>query len=271
MRPEHGPNKHKHLEMIQGAINRLASNSFSIKQWTVMLVSAIFVLVARDGKVPVWVALVPVMAFWGLDGYFLRQERRFRNLYVDVSETDESEITFSMEGRTQGHVVLEGGLLGYPAFVLRAVHRTCSLHLIVLLAADPPHDVLPQSLLMGPAPPRCVFRNAQAGRSAAAEQSPNRKDHATMNPWLGSRDIQRALREMLVSIDGEHHATGQSVLQVPGDHPQTRARVSWHPAWPAPAGLFLQRPHRACAGERNRRDAGIPCRNGRSDRARSGS
>ena len=102
MRPEHGPNKHKHLEMIQGVINRLASNSFSIKQWTVMLVSAIFVLVALDGNVPILVALVPVVAFWGLDGYFLRQERRFRNLYVDVSETDESEITFSMEEERKG-------------------------------------------------------------------------------------------------------------------------------------------------------------------------
>lgn len=102
MRPEHGPNKHKHLGMIQGVINRLASNSFSIKQWTVMLVSAIFVLVALDGEVPILVALVPVVAFWGLDGYFLRQERRFRNLYVDVSETDESEITFSMEEESKG-------------------------------------------------------------------------------------------------------------------------------------------------------------------------
>ena len=56
MKPEHGSNKHKHLEMIQGVINRLASNSFSIKQWTVMLVSALLVLVAREGSVPVWVA-----------------------------------------------------------------------------------------------------------------------------------------------------------------------------------------------------------------------
>lgn len=38
MKTEHGPHKHKHLEMIQGVINRLASKSFSIKQWTVMLV-----------------------------------------------------------------------------------------------------------------------------------------------------------------------------------------------------------------------------------------
>ena len=99
MRSKHGPDKHKHLEMIQGVINRLASNSFSIKQWTVMLVSALLVLVAREGSVPIWVALVPVIAFWGLDGYFLRQERRFRNLYMDVCETEESEITFSMNDK----------------------------------------------------------------------------------------------------------------------------------------------------------------------------
>ena len=103
MRPDHGPNKHKHLEMIQGVVNRLASNSFSIKQWTVMLVSALFVLVAREEAVPVWVALGPVLFFWGLDGYFLRQERRFRNLYVDVCETDESEITFSMNGERKSN------------------------------------------------------------------------------------------------------------------------------------------------------------------------
>lgn len=103
MRPDHGPNKHKHLEMIQGVVNRLASNSFSIKQWTVMLVSALFVLLAREEAVPVWVALGPVLFFWGLDGYFLRQERRFRNLYMDVCETDESEITFSMNGERKSN------------------------------------------------------------------------------------------------------------------------------------------------------------------------
>lgn len=96
MKPKHGPDKRKHLDLIQGVINRLASNSFSTKQWTVMLVSALFVLVTREGSVPVWVALVPVAAFWGLDGYFLRQERRFRNLYADVCDTDESDINFSM-------------------------------------------------------------------------------------------------------------------------------------------------------------------------------
>ena len=103
MMPLHGPNKQKHLEMIQGVINRLASNSFSIKQWTVILVSALFVLVARDGSVPAWVALVPVTAFWGLDSYFLWQERQFRNLYADTSDTDEDKINFSMKVEKRKH------------------------------------------------------------------------------------------------------------------------------------------------------------------------
>ena len=182
MRPEHGPNKHKHLEMIQGVINRLASNSFSIKQWTVMLVSAIFVLVALDGSVPVWVALVPVVAFWGLDGYFLRQERPVPESVHECLRERRKRDHVLHGGRTQGHALLEGSLLGYPAFVLRAVHRTGGRHLIFLLAADPPRDVLPQSLLMGLAPPHCVFGNARIKRFTAAEQSPDRKGHANMNP-----------------------------------------------------------------------------------------
>ncbi len=96
MSPEHGPDKHKHLEMIQCVITRLASNSFSIKQWTVALISALIVLAAREQSLPEWVPFVPLVAFWGLDGYFLWQERRFRGLYDDVRRTDESQITFLM-------------------------------------------------------------------------------------------------------------------------------------------------------------------------------
>ena len=40
--------KIKHLEMIQGVINRMASNSFLLKGWTVVLVSALFALAAND-------------------------------------------------------------------------------------------------------------------------------------------------------------------------------------------------------------------------------
>ena len=74
--------KIKHLEFIQGVINRLASDSFRMKGWCVVLVATLFILLAREGRVEfITVALIPVIAFWGLDGYFLWQERLYRARY----------------------------------------------------------------------------------------------------------------------------------------------------------------------------------------------
>ena len=39
---------HEHLKMYQGIITRMSKNSVSSKQWCVVLVSAIFALVAED-------------------------------------------------------------------------------------------------------------------------------------------------------------------------------------------------------------------------------
>ena len=92
--------KLKHLEFIQGVINRLATDSFRMKGWAVVLVSALFVLLVREGRLDVVpVALVPVAVFWGLDGYFLWQERLFRALYDHVRALDETKIDFSMDIR----------------------------------------------------------------------------------------------------------------------------------------------------------------------------
>ena len=86
----------KHLEMIQGVINRLASNSFRMKGWSVVLVAALLALGARNGSFEmVLVPCVPVLVFWGLDGYYLSQERLFRALYDGVRVRD--EIDFSMD------------------------------------------------------------------------------------------------------------------------------------------------------------------------------
>ena len=90
--------KLKHLEFIQGVVNRLADDSFRMKGWSVALAAALFVLLAR-GENPRFtpVALVPVLIFWGLDGYFLWQGRLFRALYDHVRLLEENEIDFSMD------------------------------------------------------------------------------------------------------------------------------------------------------------------------------
>lgn len=90
--------KLKHLEFIQQAINRMASNLFLLKGWTVTLIAAMFALAAKESKDFYFLlAYFPTLMFWLLDGYFLSQERRFRSLYDHVTNLDESAIDFSMD------------------------------------------------------------------------------------------------------------------------------------------------------------------------------
>ena len=90
--------KLKHLEFIQGVVNRLASDSFRLKGWAVVLIAALFVLVVREGRIELAaVGMAPVLLFWGLDGYFLWQERLFRALYDHVRGLKDGEVDFSMK------------------------------------------------------------------------------------------------------------------------------------------------------------------------------
>lgn len=85
-----------HLDMLQAVISRMNQNSFQLKGWNVVLVSALFAL-SVDGKDIAFVlfAFFPAFVLWGLDGYYLRQERLFRMLYDKVRVQD--EINFSMD------------------------------------------------------------------------------------------------------------------------------------------------------------------------------
>ena len=89
--------KIKHLELIQGVINRMASNSFLLKGWSVVLVSAVLILVSRHGGSR-WalIGLIPTLVFWGLDAFFLHQERLYRALYDHVRILKPDAIDFSM-------------------------------------------------------------------------------------------------------------------------------------------------------------------------------
>jgi hypothetical protein len=93
-------NKRKHLEFIQGVITRMNSNSFLIKGWTITLVSALFALAAKDANINyVLVSYVAIPVFWILDGYYISQERQYRDLYNDVRTKKEDIIDFSMDTR----------------------------------------------------------------------------------------------------------------------------------------------------------------------------
>ncbi|HZH78876.1 MAG TPA: hypothetical protein VEY88_22800 [Archangium sp.] len=71
----------KRLEILQNIIARMAQNSFTIKGWAVTVVAALLALSNKDTDR--WFALhalYPAIAFWGLDAYYLMQERLFRDL-----------------------------------------------------------------------------------------------------------------------------------------------------------------------------------------------
>lgn len=135
--------KHKHLELIQGVINRMSVNSFQMKGWSVLLVSAILTLSIKiDGTVSssvVYVTYVPILAFWALDGFFLTQERRYRKLYDHVRNLSDDDIDFSMNAtpfsttkdlswwrvtRSRTLLLFYGALISSATFILILNHNS---------------------------------------------------------------------------------------------------------------------------------------------------
>ncbi len=90
-------NRIKHLEMIQAVIGRLGNDSFLVKGWAVTVAGVFFgFAVNGSDSALAFASLLPTVAFWGLDTYFLRAERLFRALY-DRVRTDEAGVpAFSM-------------------------------------------------------------------------------------------------------------------------------------------------------------------------------
>jgi hypothetical protein len=89
--------KLKHLEFIQAAIARMATNSFLFKGWAITIAAGLSGFAAAETKAALLtIALVSTVLFWGLDGYYLWLERGFVQLHEQVSLKSEAEIDFSM-------------------------------------------------------------------------------------------------------------------------------------------------------------------------------
>ena len=122
-------NRVKHLELIQGVINRMAQSSFLLKGWSVVLVAALFALAAGDSRIEfIYLAYFPAAMFWFLDGYFLWQERLYRKLYDKVRVLEDSAVDFSMdtssltaEVDTWSRVIFSKTLLLYHATIVGTI------------------------------------------------------------------------------------------------------------------------------------------------------
>ena len=117
--------KRKHLDLLQGAISRMASNSFLLKGWSVTLATALFGLAAKESKPNLaLLALLPILVFWGLDAYYLGYERRFRALFNAAVAKADTDFRMAPEPL---------GLLGWLKALVRPV--VLGLHLPLGLAA----------------------------------------------------------------------------------------------------------------------------------------
>ena len=86
----------KHLEFIQGTINRLDRNAILLKGMTVLVAGALLVMRLKpDQPLLILTLLVPIIGFWLLDAYFLWQERLFRAEYDRVRQQDGTDFTMN--------------------------------------------------------------------------------------------------------------------------------------------------------------------------------
>ena len=95
-----GPNSaamRAHLSILQDVIRRMASNSASCKNWCVVLVAAMLVLVARTASPDyALLAVIPTLLFCFLDAYYLAQEKDFIGLYnAFVRKIHDGSVTLS--------------------------------------------------------------------------------------------------------------------------------------------------------------------------------
>ncbi|PEA06145.1 hypothetical protein [Bacillus cereus] len=122
-------NKHKHLEMIQGVITRMGSNSFIIKGWSVTSIGAMYAYwLAKSDYLILVLILGVVLLFWFHDAYYLYLERGFRNLYEEVQKKDDGQIDFGMKP-----IFKEKGICSAMRPILKWSYGSITLITIVLL------------------------------------------------------------------------------------------------------------------------------------------
>lgn len=102
-----GDARTKHLELIQGVISRLATNSFLIKGWALTSAGVFAGFTVETGNALLGaVSVLLTIAFWGLDTSFLRSERLFRALFDRVRIGDKNYPPFYMSATSPGFVAV---------------------------------------------------------------------------------------------------------------------------------------------------------------------
>lgn len=92
-----------HLKLIEQQIQRMADNSFKVKNWALTVVGGALLYwlkeeTPKDNMIWLWVLIVmATIIFWWLDAYYLTLEKGYRELYVDVQKSPDH--TYSLNIR----------------------------------------------------------------------------------------------------------------------------------------------------------------------------
>ena len=90
--------KIKQLEMLQAVINRMASNPFVFKGWSVTIIAGLSAFATSDSnKKLLMVAFLATLLLWAVDAYYLSLERQYRLLYEKRAKQKPKEISLSMK------------------------------------------------------------------------------------------------------------------------------------------------------------------------------
>ena len=85
----------KEIDLIQGCIKRMASNSFLVKGWALSVFAGVTAITKGENlnniALLICTTLVPFVCFWILDAYFLQTERKYRKMYSDRLEKRKNE------------------------------------------------------------------------------------------------------------------------------------------------------------------------------------
>ena len=135
MQSPNGYSRLEHLKMLQGVISRMAQNSFLLKGWSVTLAAGLLAAAISDKQIYAALALFPTLIFWGLDAYYLRQERLFRALYDAVAaEADPPASPYSLDTRPYAQRV-GSWLWTCSAPVVAGLHGVIIVVILIVLKA----------------------------------------------------------------------------------------------------------------------------------------
>lgn len=92
-------NKIKHLEMIQGVINRIADHKPQFKGWFITLIVAINILdTSKFVENQVILMLIISVSFLCISSYYLYLERLYIELFNKVRKTEKTDFSMDISG-----------------------------------------------------------------------------------------------------------------------------------------------------------------------------